>query len=105
MEFTQRETVNNMAQSLLGEGKRVGVCLCGLTEKNLNGFLDDGFRDGGKVRCEDFVDLADPYALRFGPLESKGWESARWECIRKAIERVSRNCLIHREELDHGTKS
>ena len=83
------KTILEMAMSLSHKAQEKGVSLDGLTIDNFNCYLDDAFDDGGEVRCEYFTDLADPYALLFGPLESIEYDAARWECIEAAIEMVA----------------
>lgn len=86
-----KETVQRMADSLIevAEQHDEGVqCLVGLTTRNFNCFLDDTFNDGGEVRCERFCDLAWPYALQFGNIDSEGFDDARAKCHDAAIEEV-----------------
>ena len=85
---SKKKTIQRMACALMDEAGRCGASLSGLTLENFNTFLDDAFGDGGEARCIHFVDLADPYAVKFGPIESRGWDGARWECIRLAIKIV-----------------
>jgi len=86
--MNKRNVVSRMIHSLLNQAKKKGVSLRGLTTDNFNWFLDSAFDDGGEVRCIHFTDLADPYARRYGPLESEGWDKARWECIELAIQGI-----------------
>lgn len=88
-ERTMEGTALKMATSLIEQAEAAEVDLRGLTIDNFNTFLDDLFNDGGEVRCERFGDLADPYALEFGPLESAAFDNARWPCFERAIEIVN----------------
>ena len=50
--------------------------------------LDDVLLDGGIFRCEGFIDIAIPYALNFGRIESEKFEEAQWECIEEAYREL-----------------
>lgn len=47
--------------------------------------LDDVFLDGGIFRCENFTDIAMPYALNFGELESSNFQDAIHECVQEVM--------------------
>jgi len=89
--ITLYETAMYMADRLIDKARLENVDLQGIKpDISFNGFLDDAFQDGGEVRCEHFADLAWTYAGQFGPLESEGFEQARWDCIIAAIREVNR---------------
>lgn len=87
--YSLEGTARKMATSLIAQAEQAEVDLTGLTIDNYNEFLDDLFNDGGEVRCEYFGDLAIPYALEFGKLESPEFDKARWPCFERAIEIVN----------------
>lgn len=91
----RRNVVQQMHDSLLRQAQRAGVDLNGLTIDNFNTYLDDAFGDGGYIRCECFGDLATPYALQYGPIESDKFMEAQWKCIEEAI-------VLIRRTLDDG---
>ena len=84
--ITANKSVNKMIKGLEYQAKKHGKSLSGMTKKNFNYFLDDLFEDGGEIRCIDFIDHADPYALQFGDFESDQYEEKRWEVIERALE-------------------
>jgi hypothetical protein len=91
--MTRELTAMKMARSLAFQAKMHDVSLNGLTIDNFNSFLDDLFNDGGEIRCEKFIDLADSYALKFGKLESKEFDNAKWPCIEDAIKFIQEKYL------------
>lgn len=88
--MTKAKAIDEMVESLMYEAERNSVSLRGMTIDNFNTFLDTAFADGGETRCERFTDLAWEYSLRFGPLESRGFENAQWECIKGAISEIAK---------------
>lgn len=50
--------------------------------------MDNVFLDGGEFRCEGFMDIAIPYALNFGELESDTFYDALWECVDETFKKI-----------------
>ena len=88
--ITKSTVVNRMVAEILSLAIENHKDLRGITITNFNSFLDDLFEDGGEARCERFCDLAWPYSLQFGKLESTEFEAAQWSCIEAAIEELRR---------------
>ena len=55
--------------------------------------MDDIFLDGGYFRCENFMDIAIPYALNFGELESIAFNRASWECIDIVFDKFKKESM------------
>lgn len=55
--------------------------------------LDDVFLDEGQFRCEGFMDIAIPYALNFGEMESNTFYNALWECAEEVFEEFKRESI------------
>lgn len=49
---------------------------------------DDIFNDGGRVRCELFVDIADEYAIEYAKFDSEEFYEIRNELIKEALNRL-----------------
>jgi hypothetical protein len=90
LEYYFKDTVQEMADSLIEYAEHNEVSLEGLTIDNFNTLLDDRFDDGGYARCEKFTDLAWPYSFQFGEIESNAQSNAQWKCIKAAIKEVNK---------------
>jgi rubredoxin len=107
---TKENTVASMVASLkavLESYEKSLADLKGITVQNFQTMFDDLFKDGGEARCEQFTDLAWPYSLQFGELESKGFETAQWECIKEAVEQVieeveAETTILVRDDYENG---
>jgi len=88
LKITVRETADRMADSLIDKAASANKSLAGISVDNFNTFLDNLFKDGGEIRCENFADLAWDYSLQFGELGSDNFDNAQWRCIRSAIIQV-----------------
>ncbi len=85
--FDLEYTANLMVESLLKAAYRDEADISALTVENINVYLDSQFQDGGQVRTEEFLDLADDYALNFGDQDTEDFDKAKSRCVLKAIEK------------------
>ena len=67
--------------------------------------LDDAFLDGGIFRCEYFTDIAIPYALNYGEIESYKFNEAIHRCVEEVMDYVrleSKKSILCRMSLYIG---
>lgn len=103
LEHTLLPTADHMADSLIEAAQHEDVDfaeLAKITVQNFNTLLDTLFNDGGNTRCEKFCDLAWPYSLQFGPLESADFNRYQWMAITKAISYVQVRAKSHTKFLE-----
>lgn len=88
-ESQKAKTISAMIFNLENKLNDEGLSLTKLDYRDTGYFLeslDDIFLDGGIFRCENFTDIAIPYALNFGELESNSFEEAIHECVQKVMD-------------------
>jgi hypothetical protein len=94
LDITKKETVNKMIESLKEKAQENNV---DLSQLNYNGSIstivnsiDNLFKDGGEIRCENFCDIAWEYASQFGEFAGDKFEEKRWECTESAIKQIQK---------------
>lgn len=108
LEHTLLATADHMADALIDEAQHEEVDfleLAKITIGNFNTLLDELFSDGGNTRCEKFCDLAWPYSLQFGPMESQAFDHAQSGAISKAIRYVQIRAKSHAKFLQARAKA
>ncbi len=83
------ETVSEMIESLKEAAEDCAVNLEDIrklfSDCRIND-LDELFKDGGEVRCEQFGDLAIDYALQYGDIETPPFNEAHWCALGRAMK-------------------
>lgn len=93
LEFKKNVIVEKMIGSLIDAARYHNVDLKSLNYNSCGEMLnsiDDLFKDGGEVRCEQFSDISWDYAFQFGELESDAFEDKRWKCIEAAYKKLKK---------------
>lgn len=84
----KEKTISVMITNLESKIKDEKIDLLEFDFSNAESFvnsLDDVLLDGGEFRCESFMDIAIPYALNFGEIESNTFYNTVWECVEEVF--------------------
>lgn len=77
------DIADRMVRNLIDHAKWEEVDITKITDIHE---LDDVFRDGGEVRCEQFADIAWEYSNQFGKFGTTAWENAQATAVSAALK-------------------